>query len=401
MWGWQFHHHGGFAENFLSPVVFPHLGGKSEPQGVRANPTKSEPMPLVSHFPLPTFAELKARGHQVLDLNQARCQDIRELHIGFLNMMPDAAFQVTERQYFRLIGACNQIVQFFVHPFTVPGIERGEETQQYINSYYNDFTDLKRAGLDALIITGANVSKPDLTTEAFWQPLREVVDWAQKTVTSVMCSCLASHAIVEMLYGVKRRRLDRKRWGVYQHVHRNRDMTHPLLRDVNTRFDIPHSRWNTLELETLEQAGLNVLVVSQEEDVHLATSPDGFRFIFSQGHPEYDINSLLKEYKREVFRFTLDERPTYPPFPENYFNERCQRLGRSIERRARRLKAEGKNLRQADFLESDFKGCLHNTWGDSGKAVFNNWLGLVYQLTHVDRRRLFLEGVDPKNPLGL
>ena len=358
-------------------------------------------MPLVSHFPLPTFQDLKSNGHQVLDLNQARCQDIRELHIGFLNMMPDAAFQVTERQYLGLIGACNQIVQFFVHPFTVPGLDRSEETQEYIDRYYTSFDSLKTSGLDALIITGANVAQEDLTDEPFWQPLAEVVEWATETVTSVMCSCLASHALVEMLYGVKRRGLDRKRWGVYQHVHKDRTSPHPLLRDVNTKFDIPHSRWNTLDLEKLEEAGLRVLVVSTEDDVHLATSPDGFRFIFSQGHPEYDINSLLKEYKREVFRFSEGERDTYPPFPQHYFNEECERLGRSVERKARRLRDDGKVLRQADFPEQELELYLHNTWGDSGKAVFNNWLGLVYQLTHVDRRRPFLNGINPLNPLNL
>lgn len=358
-------------------------------------------MPLVSHFPLPAFEDLKSRGHQVLQLNQAQSQDIRELHIGFLNMMPDAAFQVTERQYLGLIGACNQIVQFFIHPFTVPGLERGPETQNYIDEFYTDFEDLQKAGLDALIITGANVTQPDLTAEPFWEPLKEVVNWAQETVTSVMCSCLASHALLEMLYGVKRRRLDRKRWGVYRHIHRDRATTHPLLRDVNTMFDIPHSRWNTLDVEDLEAAGLKVLVISCEDDVHLATSPDGFRFIFSQGHPEYDINSLLKEYKREVFRFAQGERPTFPPFPQNYFNYDCERLGRDTEKATRKLRKLGKNLGPEHFNETEFERHLHNTWGDSGKAVFNNWLGLVYQLTHLDRCLPFHHGVDPDNPLGL
>ena len=356
-------------------------------------------MPLVSHFPLPTFDDLRSRGHQVLNLNQARCQDIRELHIGFLNMMPDAAFQVTERQYLRLIGACNQIVQFYIHPFTVPGLSRDRETSDYIQQFYSDFEELKNEGLDALIITGANVTGTDLTTEPFWDPLKEVVQWAEETVTSVMCSCLASHAIVEMLYGVKRRGLDRKRWGVYQHVFRDRQTTHPLLRDVNTKFDIPHSRWNTLDLEKLEEAGLKVLAVSTEEDVHLATSPDGFRFVFSQGHPEYDINSLLKEYKREVFRFSRGERDRYPPSPQNYFSQHCEKVGRDIEKKVRKLRETGQELPLDEFREADFESCLHNTWGDSGKAVFNNWLGLVYQLTHVDRLRPFLNGIDPRDPL--
>lgn len=358
-------------------------------------------MPLVSHFPLPTFGELKRRGHQVLDLNQAHSQDIRELHIGLLNMMPDAAFQVTERQYLTLIGACNQIVQFYVHPFTVEGLPRDQATAAYIEKYYTRFEHLQRTGLDALIITGANVTHPDLQNEPFWEPLREVAQWAQETVTSVMCSCLASHALVEMLYGVRRRRMDRKKWGVYRHFHTEAGRVHPLLRDVNTLFDVPHSRWNTLDLEDLEEAGVPVLVVTRADDVHLATSPDGFRFIFSQGHPEYDTHSLLKEYKREVLRYARDQRQDYPPFPDHYFSEHCERLGRTLERQARRGRAAGRVLAEEEFEEEAFLPCLHNTWGDTGKAIFNNWLGLVYQLTHVDRRRPFLQGVDLQDPLAL
>jgi homoserine O-succinyltransferase/O-acetyltransferase len=369
--------------------------------GIGLVAAKNVPMPLVSHYPLPSFEALKLQGHQVLDLNQARGQDIRELHIGFLNLMPDAAFQVTERQYLKLIGGCNQIAQFFVHPFTLEGLERDQETTKYIKQYYTDFSKLRSDGLDALIITGANVTNQDLSREAFWEPLKAVVDWAQETVTSVMCSCLASHALVEMLYGATRRQLPNKRWGVYRHVHTCRKRAHPLLRDVNTQFDVPHSRWNTLDLSKLEEAGLCVLVQSEQEDIHLATSPDGFRFIFSQGHPEYDINSLLKEYKREVLRFAINERADYPPAPENYFDERSRELAGAIEMEVKANRESGTPFSEHVFDEAIFECRLHNTWGDTGKSIFNNWLGLVYQLTHVDRRQPFLEGVDPANPLNL
>jgi homoserine O-succinyltransferase len=73
---------------------------------------------LVAHSDLPTFAYLGERGHDVLSLERAAHQDIRELHIGFLNMMPDAALQATERQFIRLVGSCNRIAQFFVYPFS-------------------------------------------------------------------------------------------------------------------------------------------------------------------------------------------------------------------------------------------------------------------------------------------
>ena len=45
-------------------------------------------MPLVAHIPSPTLDYLRKRGENVLELGQALDQDIRELHIGFLNMMP-------------------------------------------------------------------------------------------------------------------------------------------------------------------------------------------------------------------------------------------------------------------------------------------------------------------------
>ena len=52
-------------------------------------------MPLVAHNNLPSFQLLEERGQIVLSAERAEHQDIRELHIGFLNMMPDAALAIT------------------------------------------------------------------------------------------------------------------------------------------------------------------------------------------------------------------------------------------------------------------------------------------------------------------
>ena len=62
-------------------------------------------MPLVAHNALPTYARLSSQGEDVLDVERARHQDIRELHVGLLNMMPDAALEATERQFMRLVGS--------------------------------------------------------------------------------------------------------------------------------------------------------------------------------------------------------------------------------------------------------------------------------------------------------
>ena len=76
-------------------------------------------MPLVAHNKLPTFSRLVTQGHTVLSQKRALSQDIRELHIGLLNMMPDAALAATENQFIRLVGNCNQIAQFYVYPFSL------------------------------------------------------------------------------------------------------------------------------------------------------------------------------------------------------------------------------------------------------------------------------------------
>ena len=354
-------------------------------------------MPLVAHSDLPTFDRLRGEGHEILAPERAQRQDIRELHIGFLNMMPDAALAATERQFLRLVGASNRIAQLFVHPFTMAGVEREGAARERVERFYEPFERLKREGLDALIVTGANVTEADITREAFWEPLIEVLDWGRENVASMLCSCLASHAVFQWLHGVQRTHLPAKRWGVYSH--RVRDGAHPLVAGINTRFETPHSRFNDVPREEMEAAGLKVLVESAEGGVLVATSPDGFRFVYFQGHPEYDRESLLKEYKREVGRYIRGECEDYPPSPENYFAASVER--RFAAYREETVRALEIGATPPGFPEAEVLPELDNTWTDTGKALVNNWLGLVYQLTDYDRRRPFAPGVDPDDPLGL
>lgn len=354
-------------------------------------------MPLVAHNKLPTFQRLKENGQEILSLERATRQDIRELHIGFLNMMPDAALTATELQFIRLVGSANPIAQFYIYPFSLAELNRGNQAQAHIAEYYFDFEQLKRDGLDALIITGANVANPSLDQEAFWDPLMEVVRWAENNVASILCSCLASHALLKHHYGIDRRPMPRKQWGIYSH--KASAINHPLLRDINTRFDAPHSRYNEITRDQLEQAGLTVLAASEEAGVHLAVSPDQFRAIYFQGHPEYDAVSLLKEYKREVLRYFRGERESGPRYPENYFPVEAENIAKQFFSDAQKATASGGEL--PDFPEAQLSALVDNTWGDTGKAIINNWLGLVYQTTNLDRKLQFMPGVDPNDPLGL
>ncbi len=353
-------------------------------------------MPLVAHSDLPVFARLADAGAPVLAMDEARTQDIRELHVGLLNMMPDAALQVTELQFLRLVGSANPIVQVWVHPFTVPGLARDDQAQAHIARHYESFDRLREEGLDALVVTGANVSNPTLSAEPFWDALGEVMDWAGDHVTSVLCSCLATHALLERTYGIRRRRMEAKRWGVWPH--RTVVDDHPLLAGCNTRFDVPHSRWNEVTSRQLRAAGLEVLVESVEGDFHLGATSDGIRVVWLQGHPEYDRISLLKEFKREVDRYVDGDLVHLPPVPDHYLPPSAARVARRHLDDVGTARDRGRS--PPPFPEDELVPSIDNTWTDTGKALFSNWLGLVYRLTDLRRGVPFMDGLDPDDPLG-
>jgi len=144
---------------------------------------------------------------------------------------------------------------------------------------------------------------------------------------------------------------------------------------------------------------MHVLVDSDVAGVHLATSRDGFRMLFLQGHPEYDTISLLKEYKREVIRYWDRTRGDYPPSPDNYFRPLTEAIFEEYRERLDDAKSRGTQM--AEFPDALVSGQLDNTWHDTGHAIVANWIGLIYQLTHVERSKPFMPDVDPNDPLGL
>jgi homoserine O-succinyltransferase len=337
-------------------------------------------MPIVANTALPSFERVRKEGSDVLTSGLARSQKIPELHIGLMNNMPDAALEPTERQFLRLIAGCDLRTQLFVYPFSPAEIPRGNWAQEHIGRHYFEFEALKAAGLNALVVSGANPVFPTLPEESFWMPLCAVLDWASTQVTSTLCACLATHAALLYFHKIERQRLSAKCWGVFNH-RVNQD--HPLVRDINSYFDVPHSRWNEITSTQMMSEGLQVLIESDDAGVHLATSADGLRFVFFQGHPEYDHNSLLKEYKREVNRYVVGEIDEYPPYPDRYFSEKDRQL---LDKYSKVVKSQRKRQVMSDDRENFPENGLQveNSWQDIGKVVFSNWLGAVSQSTDDD-----------------
>ena len=91
-------------------------------------------------------------------------------------------------------------------------------------------------------------------------------------------------------------------------------------------------------------AGYKILTRSAVAGVDAFAKQDGSFFLYFQGHPEYDADSLFREYRRDVTRFLNGERESYPGLPENYFDDVATALAEAFEERAvadRRVELDG------------------------------------------------------------
>ena len=327
-------------------------------------------MPLIQHNNLPSFERIQSEGVELCSSNNKNVS-LPDIKIGFLNMMPDAAIAATERQFLRLVGA-NKLVNCTFYPFTINGIERSAEAQAYINKYYIDYSLIRTLDIDALIITGANVSQPLLQNELFWPELIKVLAWSKANVRSTLCSCLATHAAVKVFYAVDRQHLGDKCWGVYDH--HVSALQHPLIEDVKSPIQMCHSRFNDIPKKLFLSHDVEVLIESEQVGVQLAAEKDN-SVVYFQGHPEYDDISLLKEYKREIIRYIMGERNDYPPVPENYFN--VEAIKYINEYQAQLEKADDRQALLDLFPEIELRKVVDNAWQESASTIFSNWVSLV------------------------
>lgn len=329
-------------------------------------------MPVVAHSSLPAFDALRREGLAIVRQGD-QDSTLRELRIGLLNLMPDAALQATERQFMRLISAYGDDANLYMIPFAVRADYRAEVALTHIDAYYSTFDAVQSAGLDALIITGANPAAEDITTEAFWEPMIDVIEWGRTHVESVLCSCLATHAVMHHYHATPRTELPERQWGVYPHEILAPD--HALMEGMADPVYAPHSHRYAVSRAEMERAGITVLADSREAGVHLAVDDGGANFVLFQGHPEYDAISLLKEYKREVQRFLLGSRQTYPRFPEHYLRAGAKQRLDAYQQQVTESDFEQETI--PPFPEDELSGDCENTWHEAGMRIYGNWLAGV------------------------
>jgi homoserine O-succinyltransferase len=300
-------------------------------------------MPIKIQNDIPVKEVLEKENIFVMDEDRAVHQDIRPLQILILNLMP--LKEDTELQLLRCLS--NSPLQIDI-TFMVPASHHVKNTSiSHIQKFYVTFEDIRREYYDGMIVTGAPVELMEFEEVDYWDELCEIMDWSEKHVTSTMYQCWGAQAAMYHFYGIQKRLLDHKMFGLFQHQIHKRKI--PLVRGFDDVFLCPHSRHTEIPMDELaKHPEITVLTDSDEAGFFLGMADDG-RKVFVQGHPEYDRLTLDKEYKRDLAK------GMEIALPENYYPDD----------------------------DPDQKPLL--TWRATSAALYANWINYyVYQVTPYD-----------------
>ena len=304
-------------------------------------------MPIKIPNKLPATKTLAEENIFVMTDARAVAQDIRPLQILMLNLMPTKID--TETQLSRLLG--NTPLQVELTLMHTSSHKSKNTSEDHLLAFYTTFDKVKDRYFDGLVITGAPVEMLEFEEVEYWEELCEIMEWSTTHVHSTFHICWGAQAGLYYHFGVKKKTLDKKMFGVFPHVaDYKRSM---LFRGFDDVFMVPHSRHTTIDRADLEGIpGLKILASSPEAGVFALSTKKG-RQIFITGHPEYDAETLGKEYWRDVNANKPIE------IPKNY------------------------------YPDNDPTKAPVSTWRSSANLLYCNWLNyFVYQTTPFDLQKI-------------
>ena len=250
-------------------------------------------MPIKTQNDLPAKEILEKENVFVMDDNRAVHQNIRQLEIAIVNLMP--LKEETELQILRSLS--NTPLQVNVTFITTKSHESTHTSMSHLNKFYQTFDEVKNQKFDGLIITGAPVELMEYEEVDYWDEICQIMEWSKEHAFSTLHLCWGAQAGLYYHYGIQKHVLDKKMFGVFRHYVKNRKV--PLVRGFDDIFYAPHSRHTEVRKEDIEKCeNLTILAESDEAGVFLVIDKTG-KQIFVMGHPEYDRLTLDSEYKRD------------------------------------------------------------------------------------------------------
>ena len=303
-------------------------------------------MPIKIPNRLPATDTLLRENIFVMTETRAMTQDIRPLRILLLNLMPTKID--TETQLSRLLG--NTPLQVELTLMHTVSHQSKNTSEEHLLAFYSTFDEVRDRNFDGMIITGAPVEHLPFEEVEYWDELCEIMDWSLTHVHSTFHICWGAQAGLYYHFGIQKRTLDKKLFGIFPHT---ADYKRSILfRGFDDVFMVPHSRHTTVDRADIEKVPKLKILASSEEAGVFALSTRNGRQIFITGHPEYDAGTLNKEYVRDVNAGKPIE------IPKNY------------------------------FPNDDPTKAPPATWRSSANLLYSNWLNyFVYQTTpyHLDQ----------------
>jgi homoserine O-succinyltransferase len=280
--------------------------------------------------------------------------------------MPQPAFKATERQFISLLNVASGPIPIFLSLHVLP------ESEQLGKNGYSSIEDLYNRRFDGVIVTGRESHQPNLKDEAYWNSFTSLVDWAREYTRSSIWSCLAAHAAVLHIDGVKRRRYSEKYSGIFDCVC---DSNHLLTAGAAPHYPVPHSRWHGVSAEDLIGHGYRMLVRTADSEPDTFVKQEDSLLVFLQGHPEYEVNTLIREYRRDVGRYVNGEAKSYPSIPRGCFSAATVEDLVSLQQRA--CSTSGTDaLNELDALLE--QALTANGWRANAALIYRNWLQFLW-----------------------
>ena len=317
-------------------------------------------MPIKIPNALPAAQVLTDENIFIMTETRALTQDIRPLHILLLNLMPTKID--TETQLSRLLG--NTPLQIELELIHTKSHESKNTPEDHMISFYKTFDDVKDQNWDGLIITGAPVELMPFEEVEYWDELVEIMEWSKTNVHSTFHICWGAQAGLYYHYGINKRIMDEKMFGVFPHTLEKKKSI--LFRGSDDVFYVPHSRHTTVDREDIEKEPRLKIIASSEEAGVYALHTDGGKQVFIMGHSEYDPRTLEKEYLR------VKSAGLEIAVPKNYYPN-----------------------------DDDTKDPLV-TWRAHANLLYSNWLNyFVYQTSPYDITRISNDNIAYPEPLNL
>ena len=252
-------------------------------------------MPIAIPNDLPAAEILQNENIFVMKQTRAETQQIRPLEIVLLNLMPTKI--VTETQLSRMLG--NTPLQVHLELMMLSSHKPKNTPEEHLLAFYKTFDDLKDKKFDGMVITGAPVENMPFEQVSYWKELTQIMEWSKNHVHSTFHICWGAQAGLYYHYGIRKKQLPEKLFGVFPHKADYKRAI--LLRGFDDEFWVPHSRHTTIDRADIEAVpGLKILASSEEAGVYIIMNKEG-RQIFVTGHSEYDPDTLEREYLRDKY----------------------------------------------------------------------------------------------------